>query len=100
MTETDGSSPTIFPGNQQMTTTSKNIDGVQELTLIATLKSGRVPCVGDTLSYAARLRLLFEALFTQRKLQNEAAGFEQALLHSLRVLRFLRWALLENDTTM
>ena len=83
-----------------MTTTSKNIDGVQELTLIATLKSGLVPCVGETLSYGSRLRLLFEALFAQRKLETEGALFEQGLLESLQVLRFVRWALLEDDTKL
>jgi Dyp-type peroxidase family len=100
MTETDGPSSASLPGNQQMTTTSKNIDGVQELTLVATLKSGLVPCVGQTLSYASRLRLLFEALFAQRKLETEGALFEQGLLESLQVLRFVRWALLEDDTKL
>ncbi|HEX7453583.1 MAG TPA: hypothetical protein VF294_14920, partial [Polyangiaceae bacterium] len=83
-----------------MTTTSKNIDGVQELTLIATLKSGLVPCVGPTLSYASRLRQLFQALFSQRKTETEGELFEQGLLESLQVLHFVRWALIDDDTRL
>ena len=83
-----------------MTTTSKNIDGVQELTLIATLKSGLVPCVGATLSYASRLRQLFQALFSQRKTETEGELFEQGLLESLQVLHFVRWALIDDDTRL
>ncbi|MEO8905719.1 MAG: hypothetical protein ABI488_24535 [Polyangiaceae bacterium] len=83
-----------------MTTTSKSVDGVQELTLIAKLKTGIVPCTGMPPSYASRLRLLLEALFTQRKHETECDQQSAGLLETLSVLRFVRWALLENDTKL
>ena len=83
-----------------MTTTSKSLDGVQELTLIAKIKTGIVPCTGVPPSYASRLRLLLEALFTQRKHEMECEQQSAGLLETLSVLRFVRWALLENDTKL
>ncbi len=81
-------------------TTSKSIDGVQEITLIAPLKLGIVPCTGDTLSYATRLRLLLGALFSQRKLGTEFARQEDGLLESLQILDFVRWAIIDDDTKL
>jgi len=83
-----------------MTTTSKSLDGVQELTLVAKVKPGIVPCAGMPPSYASRLRLLLSALFTQRKHEMEADQQSAGLLETLSVLRFVRWALLENDTKL
>ena len=80
--------------------TSKNIDGVQEITLIAPLKLGVVPCTGQTLSYASRLRLFLGALFSQRKLSVESNRQEDGLLESLQILDFVRWAIIDDDTKL
>jgi len=76
---------------------SKNIDGIQEITLVAPLKLGVVPCTEETLSYASRLRLFLAALFSQRKLETELNREETGLLESLQVLDFVRWAIIDDD---
>jgi len=81
-------------------TTSKNIDGVQEITLIAPLKRGVVPCSGETLSYASRLRLFLSALFEQRKTGLETAREEGGMLERLQILDFVRWAIIDDDTKL
>ncbi|HYQ02438.1 MAG TPA: hypothetical protein VER96_27390 [Polyangiaceae bacterium] len=82
------------------TSTSKNIDGVQEITLIAPLKTGVVPYTGKTLSYASRLRLFLGALFDQRKSEVEVRRVEGGFLEKLQILDFVRWAIIDNDTKL
>ena len=49
-----------------MATTSKNLLGVTELTVVADIKPGLVP-IAEPTTYATRLRLLLELLFVLRK---------------------------------
>jgi hypothetical protein len=81
-------------------TKSKNIDGVQEITLLAPLKLGVVPSTGKTLSYASRLRVFLGALFEQRKLGIEVTREEGGFLEKLQILDFVRWAIIDDDTKL
>ncbi len=79
-----------------MATTSKNLLGATELTVVADIKPGLVP-IAEPTTYATRLRLLLELLFVLRKkaieFQNHFA--EGGPLEGLRSLHRVHWSILE-----
>lgn len=80
-----------------MLTTSKNIQGNTELTLIAPLKRGLAPkgeALPSDLSYPARLSKLLNTLFGDRKRELEQDGIVEGLLEELQVIHSVQWLIL------
>ena len=80
--------------------TSRHLKGATELTLVADIKPGLVD-VRETLSYATRLRVLLQVLYTLRKTSVETeAGMFVGPLERLQTLHFVRWTILDNRQLM
>ncbi len=78
-----------------VTTSSKSLRTLTELTLLADIKPGFVP-VPDLMSYATRLGALLKALFGLRRqsIEAEPSGYVGPL-ERLQSLHFVRWSILE-----
>jgi Dyp-type peroxidase family len=87
-------------GNGLMTTTSQSLQGTEEITLVARLKTGLVPIQSASLSYASRLRVLLGALFSERKAEVEDRRQYDSFLESLEMIHIVHWAILDNETKL
>ena len=80
---------------------SNHIGGASELTVIAAIKPGFVPC-RTLISYSARMRIHLRMLSQLRRigLEGRRAGVYVGPLDALRTLQYIRWTLIDNDTRM
>lgn len=80
---------------------SNHIGGASELTILADIKPGYVPCRG-LITYSARLRRHLRLLGALRRvgLEGRRAGVYTGPIDALRTLQYVRWTLLDDDTRM
>lgn len=81
--------------------TSRNLGGTTEITCIMPIRQGFIP-VGDTRTYATRLRYVLQAFDELRR-----ASYEKRLVRAftdsvakLQTVNYFRWAIIDNDSRL